>query len=179
VCALAAGFWALHLALTDELRQRLDGYEKSGEWQLPRVLQQLGQASASLDDRLKRMETVERLTSEREKLLREVSASREALRRAEASVATLAQELSAIRSDDISFKLTKGISKTVAGSIPIGLSDVHADHRCDLVVNNKSVDLKPGGYIQVDLPQRTCRAILQECNFGHDFAEIRWLCKRR
>ena len=91
----------------------------------------------------------------------------------------LTAELSLVRSDDLVFEVKEGQSNVVAGLVPIGLQDASYSKECEVTVNNINKKLRPGEYVIVELPGRSCRAILQECNYSGDSARFRWLCTKK
>lgn len=176
ICAMAAGFWALHLALTDRLRDRITAYEQAKQWELPQLLKSVGGAADRLEKQLARAQSVESLTQRAGELGDQLAVAHEKAAVMAARVTELERELSEIRSDNLEFTLSQGESKTLAGNIPVGLVSGSVIRECEVVVDNRNERLKPGAYISIDLLDRSCRVIIEECSSAT--ASFRWVCTK-
>jgi|GEM_PF-6036161 len=191
LCTALGGGWTLGWSFRGdriaELERTIETYEKAGEWQLPRVLAAIGNASNTLSNHLSKLQSLEDLkarNAEIEQQLRvkdtEIATVKAHVNQLQSSLDEKETFIKSLFPKDESFTLSERESKALIGfEIAVGVTDVQPDS-VKTTVNNVSRELHSGEYVEIAANNLQCKLLLTGFEYGvfsTQLAHFRFICK--
>lgn len=189
VGATAAASWALHLELVDQYKRDLEIYEKSDRLPAvvdkineasERLSAKLAQESAFEELKTDNIE-LRRFMDKAKKDLEEASIKVTDLERLVSERDRIIEEFYAT---NVAFDLDEGQTKELLGSaVVVGLPEVDVLNRCEVVVNGSKQELQAGGIALIGVNNMQCKVILLSCTSvrsyesGKSNASFRFVCQ--
>lgn len=84
----------------------------------------------------------------------------------ESKVKQLQSEIDEFNAESTLFILKRGEAEILkAGLVQVGFSNSNSDYECDVMINNNNLKLKAGGFVPLDIPNKSCKVVLKSCGY--------------